>query len=205
MAEPKAVTETVPGLHDAAKSGELALVKELVGKGADVNEINVDGSSPLHLAAAYNHPATSKYLISRGALVESKTTNGALTPLHLAATLNAVGSMKALISSGSKVNARTEDNSTPLHFAAEAGHSKAVALLMKNGADSTLRDNREAGATPLLLAISTNSLGAVEALLENGADPSLSSKRGTSPIELANALGYSDIGILLKEYLDSNP
>jgi hypothetical protein len=43
---------------------------------------------------------------------------------------------------------------TPLHFAAEEGHSAMVRMLLKFGADRTIKDSR--GRTPLEVAMAKN-------------------------------------------------
>lgn len=54
-------------LHDAARSGDIKRVRQLIDKGADVNAVNALGFSPLLLAQLNDHPQTAQLLASKGA------------------------------------------------------------------------------------------------------------------------------------------
>lgn len=70
-------------LHDAAKTGDVDQVKQLITEGANVNAADTTGITPLHSAAVGDHIAVAELLIAKGADVNAKTDNG-VTPLHLA-------------------------------------------------------------------------------------------------------------------------
>ena len=75
-------------------------------------------------------------------------------PLHEAAgntcRFHGPAIVEYLISEGGEVNAKTEDNDTPLHFAAAKGLLKNVELLLEHGANP-LATNDD-GETPLDVA-----------------------------------------------------
>ena len=54
-------------LHDAARTGDINKVRQLVSKGAKVNEVDAYGFSPLLLAQLNDHPQTARFLSSKGA------------------------------------------------------------------------------------------------------------------------------------------
>jgi ankyrin repeat protein len=60
------------------------------------------------------------------------------------------------------VNGVSKIGKTALHYAAAAGHTQVIALLLDHGADPTLKDNQ--GSTPLDLARAGGKTAAVEAL-----------------------------------------
>lgn len=75
-------------LHHAARIGDLVTAKKLVALGGDVNEKDLFGSTPLHMAAMYGHKPVVEYLIQKGAELNAKTykiDDYAMTPLDLAA------------------------------------------------------------------------------------------------------------------------
>ncbi|MGE3319194.1 MAG: ankyrin repeat domain-containing protein [Candidatus Berkiella sp.] len=83
FAEAKSLT-----LHHAARVGDLITVKKLVRLGSNVNEKDLFGSTPLHMAAMYGHKSVAEYLIQKGADLNAKTykiDDYGLTPLDLAA------------------------------------------------------------------------------------------------------------------------
>ena len=71
-------------LLEAAKAGDLELVKRIVGEHAHiVNCRDLDGrhSTPLHFAAGYNRVGVVEFLLSKQADVHAKD-KGGLVPLH---------------------------------------------------------------------------------------------------------------------------
>jgi ankyrin repeat protein len=70
------------GVAVAMKEGSLEIVKLFVEKGIDVNHRD-SGICPLHVATGNKDIEVAKFLISRGADINSVTSSG-LTPLQLA-------------------------------------------------------------------------------------------------------------------------
>lgn len=63
-------------LHEAARHGDLAEVKQLIGAGADVNSRDFRGQTPLLLAVGYQHLEVAKVLLENGANVQAKDHEG---------------------------------------------------------------------------------------------------------------------------------
>lgn len=107
-------------LHLAARLGKLEAVKDLLGKGANVNAKNDTGETPLHIAATYNH---TKEVVE--ALLGKKETNvnaqdnSKKTPLHLAAQNNNEEIVVALIKAGADVSITDKDGNTPFNLATD--------------------------------------------------------------------------------------
>src|SRR6516164_7556251 len=80
---------------DAAKRGDVATVKALLSKGADVNSPEGDGMTALHWAADRGDTALAQMLLYAGANVSAGTRIGQYTPLHLAARTGSVGVVNA--------------------------------------------------------------------------------------------------------------
>jgi len=60
-------------IHDAAKEGNIALVRRELSRGVDVNSNNYKGdANPLHLAALHGHRQIVKLLIDKGGNVDAK-------------------------------------------------------------------------------------------------------------------------------------
>lgn len=71
-------------LHDATANGCVEAAKKLVAEGADVNAVNQDGCTPLHLAADRGFPLLVRILVEAGADVNRQDSEGQ-TALHYAA------------------------------------------------------------------------------------------------------------------------
>ncbi|KAF7647406.1 hypothetical protein LDENG_00172840 [Lucifuga dentata] len=70
-------------LLSAAMLGRSAIIRELVGHGADVNEHTARGYSSLHLAACWGHLEAVRTLLELGAQTQTRTFRGE-TPVDLA-------------------------------------------------------------------------------------------------------------------------
>ena len=70
-------------MHDAAKAGDVAKVRQLLANGAKVDARNKYGETPLHKAAALGEGGAVKVLLAAGADGSLKTEEGR-TPFDLA-------------------------------------------------------------------------------------------------------------------------
>ena len=185
-------TSLADNLYDAAKEGDLASVRRLIGQGANVNARYKDGSNdsttPLHAAAYKGHKDIVKFLVAQGADVNARDEYN-FTPLHEAShnydDIKEV--VEILIKNGADVNARTKySDETPLHWAAEYGNKHVAELLIANGADVNAREKRY-GYTPIYKAAESpySHYGVLELLIANGADVNVRTKRGTTPLQAA--------------------
>ncbi|WP_332328280.1 ankyrin repeat domain-containing protein [Endozoicomonas sp. GU-1] len=132
----------------AAEACDWEFVDKLKAKGADINAPRYIKTKymPLHFAAEQGQQEAINALITRGANVDARTTDGR-TPLHCAAEQGQQEAINALITRGANVNARTTDGRTPLHCAAEKGQRKAMDALIARGANVNART--EEGDTAL--------------------------------------------------------
>ena len=158
-------------LIDAARNGEVEVVRSLLTDGADPNTAQGDGMTPLHWAAERGHAAVAELLLSAGAAVDGKTRVGSYTPLHLASRGGHGPITRALLDAGADPHATAAHSGvTPLHLAAAAvDGAEAVRALLSHGAGVDARE-ASSGQTPLMFAGAYNRTGAVVALLEHGAD-----------------------------------
>ena len=115
-------------LHNAMLSGaaSLGIATVLVEAGASANVTTAEGETALHLV----HEADPK--------VDWKVTSGRTTDGR--SSFFAASIIQVLVSAGASVNATSNDGSTALHLAAEAGASSSVMALLHCGADVAAAD-----------------------------------------------------------------
>src|SRR6185437_10659924 len=135
-------------LKHAAFRGQTDRIIEAIAVGADVNEPDCDGDTPLMLAAAQGHASIVAVLLRNGADVSAHN-DGGETALHLAAYGGHTEAVRALLAAGSCVNARDNGGSTPLICAAFGGYADVASVLLDSGADVTIKNFGGHGALDL--------------------------------------------------------
>ena len=129
---------------DAAKGGNIAVVKQLISTGADVNVKDAGGQTALHWAIEYGHTEIAELLIAKGADVNARN-YGEWTPLHTAAdrsqgtaaNISHKEIIELLIAKGANVNAKITSGPiqgyTPLYLAVINNNTEIADLLRKHG------------------------------------------------------------------------
>ncbi|KAM9342131.1 ankyrin repeat and SAM domain-containing protein 1A isoform 3-T3 [Pholidichthys leucotaenia] len=197
-----------------------------IWRGPNVNCVDSTGYTPLHHAALNGHRDVVEVLLRNEALTNIADNKGCY-PLHLAAWKGDEHIVKLLIHQGPShpklneqssldhkefkrcgpfdpyINAKNNDNETPLHCAAQYGHTQVVRLLLEELTDPTMRNNKF--ETPLDLAALYGRLEVVKLLLS--AHPNLlgcNTKKHT-PLHLASRNGHLQVvEVLLDAGMDIN-
>lgn len=182
------VTDSI--IHLAWKGDERELRAHLAA-GKDINQSDQWGLTALHYAAGNGYVATAEVLFEYGADVNRLTNVGEKTPLHLAARNNRIEMVELLVARGSSVNQSagprtpqiailtferfhsidrsTGYSGTPLHEAAEKGHTGVAGLLLDAGANVNAWTKSFPDVTPLHFAAENGHAETVELLLSRGA------------------------------------
>lgn len=144
----KALLARGPKLNafEAAAAGDAKRVRDLVGLDRDLaNAVSPDGFSALGLAAFFKRREVVRYLLEMGADPRPASRQGGFTALHSAVATDAgdvdVEIVRLLLDKGANPNAKAQSGSTPLHTVGFTGDGESLRLLLKHGADRTIKNS----------------------------------------------------------------
>jgi len=163
----------------ASRSGKVDAVRLLLKKGAEINAMDSDGQTALMHAADWDQLDTVEMLLDNGA-IEDLTDNEGKTAFMVAVLSNKPKMTERLVNAiniNSYGYKHTEPHSigeviawTPLMAAARYGCTKAMEVLLDNGAVVDLTD--QDGYTALMISCRwCSSTEVIKILLARGADP----------------------------------
>ena len=144
----------------------VQITERLLEACADINAADNQGVTALMLAAHTANGELVKFLIKKGALLESRWETGQ-TPLIIASYAGHADTVEQLISLGADVDACCNYQRTSMHYAAERGHLDVINILLQHSADINKPDVE--GYTPTLHAARYEQLEVVKLFLDSGA------------------------------------
>lgn len=129
-------------IHFAVSNNDRELLLQILSKSESKRNINIpdlDGETPLHMAAFYGFIDILSTLLSSGA--NSSPMNAkSLTPLHYAAFTGNLDVAECLVKAGADLKAVDTEGDTPLHKASFVGNYEIVKLLLDSGAPISVPD-----------------------------------------------------------------
>ena len=172
-----------------SRSADSSVVKTLAEAGANLNELDVWGMTPLMVAAYWGRANVVVELIRAGADVNGKGIKQ--TALHWASISGRSNVIKTLTEAGANLNEHDWWGMTPLMWAAEEGHANVVVELIRAGTDVSDVSSCElwqvgAGSTALHFAAAKDNFECGVLLVEAGADMRTGNKNFKSPLDLAS-------------------
>lgn len=115
-------------MHRAIDEGELGLALRLLKDGADPNQLDEDGFTPMMGAAAQNFDGLIRALAAAGARLDDRDSSE-MSALAIASERSSVEAMRALLELGADAQLDQEDWASPLGRAKMRGGERALALL----------------------------------------------------------------------------
>jgi ankyrin repeat protein len=161
-------------LADAMERSDIAAVRSLLDRKAEVDAAQSDGMTALHWAVRHDDIASAKMLLAAGARAAAATRYG-VTPIYLAALNGNAAIIDLLLKAGVDAKAANPGGETALMTASRTGKLDAVKLLIDRGADLNAKEG-ERGHTALMWAVLENHPEVVKLLVARGADINAQSK-----------------------------
>lgn len=214
----KSIEDTLAG---AARTGDVAAIKQHIAEGADVNAPHFE-RAPLTWAAMMGQTEAVQLLLENGADVNIKSRDGG-TPLHDAAFFGRTDVVKLLLENGANLEARNDDGATPVDalyvdwettafiggFVGVAVEKEDIPVMQMGrseiatlfGVDAPLEEANTFSPQRLSTAAFTGDVAAMKQALTDGADPNTKDPQSGSTLLAAAALmGHTEIVTLLLEH-----
>ncbi len=106
---------------------------------ANLNALNEQGNSMMHIAAYKGQAFVLSELINAGADINIENEKHGVRPLHLAIVKNSFGCVNELLKMGADVNATDHEGYNALHVAAAYSLPQVTEKILQAGADATAR------------------------------------------------------------------
>ncbi len=190
------------GLHAAAAQGDIAMIKQLVAAGANVNATDAYGRTPMHVAAYQSHDEAVLALAEAGGdanLLERDKYD----IITIAAVADDAGMVATAVKAGGNAkNITSIYDGTALIAAAHEGNWESIDVLIKAGAPLDHVNNL--GWTAMIEAVVLGDGGerhqkSLKLLIDAGADRSITDRSGRTPLDLARERGYEAMVKMLEK------
>ena len=177
-------------LLKAAFTGDLAQVRTLLEKGADIDHQNRDGVTALILSSQQGHGWIVQALLARGAEIDIQDWLGSTALMH-ASGEGYEGVVQALLARGAEIDIQNRVGWTALIQASWEGHGWIVQALLAEGAE--MHHQSRYGWTALIRSSENGHEGVVQALLAKGAEIDIQNKYGATAVTIASLFGNDRI------------
>ncbi|KAK5660350.1 hypothetical protein OQA88_12891 [Cercophora sp. LCS_1] len=180
--------KTILGL--ASSCDDEVTVKLLLHLGANIEERDGSGRTPLFCAAEKNSTTVLGLLLNRGAQIDAADYEYR-TPLIRAMERDNMATFRLLLNSGANIEVVDSWSQTPLSRAARLGRVEMAGELLNRGAEVNAKDYR--GRTPLSYAVEKDNHAMTELLLTKGANTELRDNEGRTPLAYATSEGAVEL------------
>ena len=172
------------GLADRIQSGDRRAALAMIAEGADMNETQPDGTTPLHWAVYRVDRELVDALLKGGARADVVNAYGA-SPLAEAVKVANVELVARLLEAGADANVANQDGQTALMLAARTGDVTVAELLVRHGADVNRRE-RFRDQSAVMWASAQGHAEMTAFLVSKGADLSIRARATDWPTQISS-------------------
>ncbi len=169
-------------LRSAVKDGDAQVARDLIARGADVNDVNKHGITLLMQAVLRDYTDVVEVLLETctniDVIVTEPTTQYQRSALIIAAGVGRLDILEKLLAAGASVSGK--HGCQALLLAAAGNHVEVLATLLDRDVDINVAD--ESGKTALMKAARTGCVDALELLLSRTAELELVDEDGNSAL-----------------------
>lgn len=187
--------ELYKNLFKALKNLDYDEAQSLISQGANINHKSQQGRSLICVPAEKNDVAMAEWLVQKG--LNTFYDNLIYDTIKYKSN----DFLSWVLNKGISLNQFSEQNLTPLMFAALNNNYQAVSLLVSHGAD--VNSQNQYGTTALLIAVDKAPVEMTEFLIKSGASPKLSNMDGDTPLIICFKYGRVEHALLLLKHSDS--
>jgi ankyrin len=174
-------------ITDYFKDNYFDAVRLILECGADVEALDDDHSTPLHVASRYGSVKAVRLLLEHRAYIEALDNRGS-APLHIASERGHGKAACQLLEHGANIHALNKEDQTPLKLLLGSlwgsgfshHHINLIRLFLRHGENVDSVD--ENSSTMLHAALYWGSLELIQLLLEHGANINAQDKNGQTPL-----------------------
>ncbi|WP_407428861.1 ankyrin repeat domain-containing protein [Treponema sp.] len=167
-------------VHELIMQGRYDEAKDLFNNKTDINALDADGNTALHLAARANEADLVSFLIIKGADTEVKNNNGD-TALHVAIKNNCLEASKVLAIVHGDIFAKDAQENTALELALAKGDKWYEAMITKQTGEIRSED----GESIVHYFVKTRDEKAINRCIQVGVPLSVKDNSGKIPLALA--------------------
>jgi ankyrin repeat protein len=128
-------------LAEASRLDHLECVISLIAMSVDVNSQDIQGFTPIHVAAASNAWASVKALIGMGHADVDLPDYEGCTPLHDVCAKGYSAVLSLLLPHVHNMNVQDYQGMTPLHHAINGINEECVRIFLENGGNTEIQDH----------------------------------------------------------------
>jgi len=178
----------LPKLHKAAYEGDLTKIKQLLKKGSNINEVDKENRTPLHIACSKGKIDVIRTLTSYSKIKLNLTDKEGKTCVMKCIQFELKSCLGVLLKKGAELSSTDINGNTALHLAVSIPNEEITTMLLDFGIDIDTTNKDE--STPLHVAASVEkSQGVIKMLLREKANVNAKNKEGRTALMIAASRG----------------